>query len=146
MRTDVLANGREATNILELGYYSSGGCSHGKIHYTDTVKFSYYDVGGDRLWGSDAGPDIGATAAYGGNLNCNSLYFPSPTNLITPKVIAPNRHDVAPDKINTESFTIIFGETCNGNNTGAGSHDPASFAIFYVLENGSNNGNLECLD
>jgi prepilin-type N-terminal cleavage/methylation domain-containing protein len=48
--------------------------------------------------------------------------------------------------INTLSVTIIPGETCPTIYGGTGVVQPATAAIFYVLEGGSGNGNLKCIE
>ena len=139
MRTDTNADGTTNDNVLDLGY--SAMCGNSASNYS-TVAMAYYNVGGDPNWGQDAGPDSGGSANYGANISCNPV-----TSVQTPAVIAAD-NNAAIDlfDINTETISIVFGETCNKNMDGAGQLNSKSFAVFYVLETGSGNGSLKCVD
>jgi len=68
------------------------------------------------------------------------------SSLLTPAITTPSDLGVDYWKINIDSAAIIVGETCNDAHNGAGILDGKAIAVFYVLENGSNNGNLTCVD
>ncbi|HUD08216.1 MAG TPA: type II secretion system protein [Candidatus Saccharimonadales bacterium] len=81
--------------------------------------------------------------------------LPTATSVSTPTIVSASTAPSLPTgaggdgtggTINTESVSIITGETCNLDNTAAGTLSANTAAIFYVLEDGSGNGNLECLE
>jgi prepilin-type N-terminal cleavage/methylation domain-containing protein len=143
MRTDVLSDGTLNNKALDLGYTYDCGPQTSSSYYK-AVSLNFYNVSRDPEWGQDAGPDQGVSADFnvGAYISCPS--YPIPT---TPTVIAADNYAaISWNKINTESISVITGESCNATGTAAGSLDQQSFAVFYVLESGSGNGNLECLD
>ena len=77
------------------------------------------------------------------------------TSANTPTVVSADTAPILPTgdgsatgggTINTESVTILTGETCNATNTGAGTLSNDTAAIFYVTESGSGLGNLQCVE
>ncbi len=140
MRTYTLADGTTTVDdTVELGLASVCGRAP---EQSAEVKLSYYDVGGDTGWGHDAGPDQGQKPNVGANAtNCAGI-----TDIQAPIVIASGDPSVSVWRVNTDSLSVVFGETCNETNDGAGFLNPSSVAIFYVLEQPGSNGILKCAD
>lgn len=49
-------------------------------------------------------------------------------------------------KVSTESVIIDTGYTCDSTNTGIGTANSRTVAIFYATENGSATGSLQCVE
>lgn len=110
------------TNVLRV-YGSSGNNS-------EQAKLGYYNTATSAVQSSSTGK-IFITTASGSTTGPSSASATSSS---------PNSTTV-----NADSISIVVGETCNGTGTGIGSLSTRSFAIFYVTETGSGNGDLECV-
>ena len=104
----------------------------------ETSSFIYYNVSNDVVWGSDAGPD---TTGYGVVTSGTPVTTPT-----TPSIISLTNNKTTYQAINTETISVIMGESCNDSNTAAGPLISNTVAIFYVLETGSGPGTMKCLE
>ena len=110
-------------------------------YYTATLSYYNYFATGDIRWGHDAD-------------NIDITEWPV-TTLLTPTVLPSsqtNQADCADTSngtgrctLTTETAAVVIGENCNATYNDPGQLNRGSFAVFYVEENGSGNGNLECV-
>jgi prepilin-type N-terminal cleavage/methylation domain-containing protein len=107
----------DATNANEVDICGVAACASGNY---ETAKLGYYKADTAHVFieaSAAAAPTVGAPTST-----------PSATN------------------ITTESITIDTGYECNATNTGIGSPSTRSAAVFYVVEQGSGNGALQCVE
>jgi prepilin-type N-terminal cleavage/methylation domain-containing protein len=154
-----LANDTVNPNVLLVGVLNNfyGTPTQGSF---ETLALNYYkiDTGnelvGGQMWYADGFGAQANVLTMKNNIFIVALKSTA-TNVSTPAVISDAGVPTLPTgtggpgsggSINAESVSIIPGETCDSTNTAAGTLNPGAVAIFYVLENGAGNGNLECLE
>lgn len=103
------------------GTFTSGSCTTTNNNY-ELAKVGYYKPGDKKVFFANTGA--------GGSFSTAAIGSESAGN------------------ISTNSMTIDLGYSCNASNTGVNTTSTSnrSVALLYVVESGSGNGNMQCVD
>ncbi|MDB5168686.1 MAG: hypothetical protein JWO41_42 [Candidatus Saccharibacteria bacterium] len=119
-------NGTVPDSVFDQATTDTASFGKGTTGNFETAKLGYFTTGGKIAQAKAAGVD--------GNVWISAAASPA----VAPTVVAPGSE--AATKVSTNSILVIYGQDCTPT------ANARTAAIYYVTENGSGNGNLQCVE